>query len=107
MNASVITSIVRHLLGIASGYLIAKGIELDSGTIETVAGSIGSPPFRRGTVHVLGQDGRWRAGGALSGAWDFSQGTSNGILSTFDLDEGSSTTTYASSVVDLDDGTSV
>ena len=42
MNASVITSIVRHLLGIASGYLIAKGIELDSGTIETVAGSIGS-----------------------------------------------------------------
>jgi hypothetical protein len=65
------------------------------------------PPFRRGTVHVLGQDGRWRAGGALSGAWDFSQGTSNGILSTFDLDEGSSTTTYASSVVDLDDGTSV
>jgi hypothetical protein len=65
------------------------------------------PPFRRGTVHVLGQDGRWRAGGALSGAWDFSQGSSNGILSTFDLDEGSSTTTYASSVVDLDDGTSV
>jgi hypothetical protein len=46
-------------------------------------------------------------GGALSGAWDFNQGTSNGILSTFDLDEGSSTTTYASSVVDLDDGTSV
>jgi hypothetical protein len=42
MNATVITSIVRHLLGIASGYLIAKGIELDSGTIETVAGSIGS-----------------------------------------------------------------
>jgi len=65
------------------------------------------PPYTRGTVHVLGQDGRWRAGGALSGAWDFSQGTSNGILSTFDLDEGSSTTTYASSVVDLDDGTSV
>jgi hypothetical protein len=65
------------------------------------------PPYRRGTVHVLGQDGRWRAGGALSGAWDFNQGTSNGILSTFDLDEGSSTTTYASSVVDLDDGTSV
>jgi hypothetical protein len=65
------------------------------------------PPYKRGTVHVLGQDGRWRAGGALSGAWDFSQGTSNGILSTFDLDEGSSTTTYASSVVDLDDGTSV
>ena len=65
------------------------------------------PPYKRGTVHVLGQDGRWRAGGALSGAWDFGQGTSNGILSTFDLDEGSSTTTYASSVVDLDDGTSV
>ena len=65
------------------------------------------PPYKRGTVHVLGQDGRWRAGGTLSGAWDFSQGTSNGILSTFDLDEGSSTTTYASSVVDLDDGTSV
>jgi len=65
------------------------------------------PSYKRGTVHVLGQDGRWRAGGALSGAWDFSQGTSNGILSTFDLDEGSSTTTYASSVVDLDDGTSV
>ena len=42
MNATVITSIVRHLLGIASGYLIAKGIELDSGTTETVAGSIGS-----------------------------------------------------------------
>jgi len=65
------------------------------------------PSFRRDTVHVLGQDGRWRAGGALSGAWDFSAGSSGGILSTFDLDEGSSTTTYASSVVDLDDGTSV
>jgi len=42
MNATIIASIVRHLLGIASGYLIAKGIELDSGTIETIAGSIGS-----------------------------------------------------------------
>ena len=42
MNATIIASIVRHLLGIASGYLIAKGIELDSGTIETVSGSIGS-----------------------------------------------------------------
>lgn len=42
MNATIIASIVRHLLGIGSGYLIAKGIELDSGTIETVAGSIGS-----------------------------------------------------------------
>jgi hypothetical protein len=42
MNASVFTSIVRHLLGIGSGWLLAKGIELDSGTVETVAGSIGS-----------------------------------------------------------------
>jgi len=42
MNATVITSIVRHLLGIGSGWLLAKGIELDSGTVETVAGSIGS-----------------------------------------------------------------
>jgi hypothetical protein len=42
MNASVFTSIVRHLLGITSGWLLAKGIELDSGTVETIAGSIGS-----------------------------------------------------------------
>ena len=64
------------------------------------------PPYKRNTKHVLGQDGRWRAGGALSGAWDFSEGTSNGILSTFDLDEGAATTTYSASTVDLENGTS-
>ena len=42
MNPSIIASIVRHLLGIASGWLLAKGIELDAGTIETIAGALGS-----------------------------------------------------------------
>ena len=42
MNASVISSIVRHLLGIGSGWLLAKGIELDAGAIETIAGALGS-----------------------------------------------------------------
>jgi len=64
------------------------------------------PPYRRDTQHVLGQDGRWRAGGTLSGAWDFSEGSSSGRLSLFDLDEGVSTTTYSASTVDLENGTS-
>ena len=38
MNASVISSIVRHLLGIAGGWLLAKGISLDAGTIEVDIG---------------------------------------------------------------------
>lgn len=42
MNASIASSIVRHILGIASGWLLAKGIELDAGTIETIAGALGS-----------------------------------------------------------------
>ena len=42
MNSSVLASIVRHVLGIASGWLLAKGIELDAGTIETIAGALGS-----------------------------------------------------------------
>jgi hypothetical protein len=42
MTSTTIAAIVRHLLGIAGGYLIAKGISLDSATIETVAGAIGS-----------------------------------------------------------------
>jgi hypothetical protein len=42
MNASVISSIVRHLLGIAGGWLLAKGVALDAGTVETIAGSVGS-----------------------------------------------------------------
>jgi hypothetical protein len=42
MNPSIISSIVRHLLGIASGWLLAKGIELDAGAIETIAGALGS-----------------------------------------------------------------
>jgi hypothetical protein len=42
MNPSIIASIVRHLLGIASGWLLAKGIELDAGAIETIAGALGS-----------------------------------------------------------------
>ncbi len=42
MNSSVISAIVRHLLGIAGGWLLAKGISLDAGTIETIAGSVGS-----------------------------------------------------------------
>lgn len=42
MNAATIAAIVRHLLGIASGYLIAKGVQLDAGTVETIAGAVGS-----------------------------------------------------------------
>lgn len=42
MNASTIASIIRHTLGIASGWLLARGIELDSGAIEIIAGATGS-----------------------------------------------------------------
>lgn len=42
MNATTITAIFRHLLGIGSGWLLAKGIELDAGTIEIIAGALGS-----------------------------------------------------------------
>jgi len=42
MNASVVASIVRHLLGIASGWLLAKGIDLDATSIETISGGLGS-----------------------------------------------------------------
>lgn len=42
MNAALITSILRHLLGIAGGYLLAKGIELDATSIETISGALGS-----------------------------------------------------------------
>jgi hypothetical protein len=42
MNASTIASIIRHTLGIASGWLLARGIELDSGTIEIISGAVGS-----------------------------------------------------------------
>lgn len=42
MTATTISAIVRHLLGIAGGYLLAKGIELDATTIETIAGALGS-----------------------------------------------------------------
>ena len=42
MNASVIAGLVRHLLGIASGYLIGKGIELDGASIEAISGGVGA-----------------------------------------------------------------
>lgn len=42
MNASVVASIVRHLLGIGAGWLLAKGIDLSPTSIETIAGSVGS-----------------------------------------------------------------
>lgn len=42
MTATTISAIVRHLLGIAGGYLLAKGIELDSTTVETIAGAVGA-----------------------------------------------------------------
>lgn len=42
MNATTIAAVVRHLFGIAGGWLLAKGISLDAGTIETVSGALGS-----------------------------------------------------------------
>jgi hypothetical protein len=42
MNATTIAAILRHLLGIASGFLVAKGIDLDSGSIEIISGALGS-----------------------------------------------------------------
>jgi hypothetical protein len=82
----------------------------DGWSLEDIGRGMGWKPiphFKRGTTQVLGHDGRWRAGGAVSGAWDLSEGTSDGILSVFDLDSGSSTTVYTASTVDLDPGTSV
>lgn len=42
MNATTISAVLRHLLGIAGGYLLAKGIELDTTAIETISGALGS-----------------------------------------------------------------
>lgn len=42
MNSTTISSVFRHLLGILSGWLLAKGISLDAGTIETLSGALGS-----------------------------------------------------------------
>jgi divalent metal cation (Fe/Co/Zn/Cd) transporter len=42
MNATTIAAVVRHLLGIAGGWLLAKGVSLDAGTIETISGAVGS-----------------------------------------------------------------
>jgi hypothetical protein len=42
MNATTIAAIIRHALGIFSGFLIAKGIELDATSIETISGALGS-----------------------------------------------------------------
>ncbi len=42
MNSTVIAAVIRHALGIFSGFLIAKGIELDATSIETISGAIGS-----------------------------------------------------------------
>jgi len=42
MNATTIAAVVRHLLGIAGGWLLAKGLSLDAGTIETISGAVGS-----------------------------------------------------------------
>lgn len=38
----IIGSVVRHLLGIAAGALLAKGITLDGASIEAISGAIGS-----------------------------------------------------------------
>ena len=40
MNKQIISSIVRHLLGFAGGYLAAKGIELDAASVEAIAGGV-------------------------------------------------------------------
>ncbi len=42
MNAATITAVLRHLLGIAGGFLLAKGVELDATAIETISGALGS-----------------------------------------------------------------
>jgi hypothetical protein len=42
MNAKTISAVIRHALGIAGGFLIAKGIELDAASIETISGALGS-----------------------------------------------------------------
>ena len=44
--------------------------------------------------------------GNILGAWDLSEGSSDGGLYAFDLDEGSSSTTYSASTPDLDAGAS-
>ncbi len=40
MNKQIIASVVRHLLGFAGGYLAAKGIELDSASVEAISGGV-------------------------------------------------------------------
>lgn len=37
---STLAAIVRHLLTAAGGYLVAKGIELDSASIEAISGGV-------------------------------------------------------------------
>lgn len=41
MKATTIAAVTRHILGIAAGWLLAKGIELDSTSIETISGAVG------------------------------------------------------------------
>lgn len=41
MTATTIAAIIRHALGIFSGYLLAKGIDLDATSIETISGALG------------------------------------------------------------------
>ena len=43
----------------------------DGWSLEDIGRGMGwkpIPPFKRGTTQVLGHDGRWRAGGAVSGS---------------------------------------
>lgn len=38
MNKEIIAKVIRHILGFAGGYLVAKGIEVDAESLDAIAG---------------------------------------------------------------------
>lgn len=40
MNKEILVKLVRHLLGFAGGYFVAKGVEIDSTSLDAIAGGI-------------------------------------------------------------------
>lgn len=40
MNKEILAKIIRHVLGFAGGYLVAKGIDVDAASLDAIAGGL-------------------------------------------------------------------
>jgi hypothetical protein len=40
MNKEILTKLLRHILGFAGGYFVAKGIEVDAASLDAIAGGL-------------------------------------------------------------------